>query len=37
MPLIGENRTITTLGLKQMKNSESAGLRKFVESSESSE
>ena len=31
MPLIGENRTITALGLAQMKNSESAGLRKFLE------
>ncbi len=30
MPLVGENRIITTLGLKQMKNSESAGLRKFL-------
>ena len=29
MPLTGENRVIATLGLKQMKNSESAGLRKF--------
>jgi len=31
MPLIWENRTITTLGLQQMKNSESAGLKKFLE------
>ncbi len=31
MPLIEENRTITALGLAQMKNSESAGLRKFLE------
>ena len=31
MPLIGENRVITALGLKQMKNSESAGLKKFLE------
>lgn len=31
MPLMWENRTITTLGLRQMKNSESAGLRKFLE------
>jgi single-stranded DNA-specific DHH superfamily exonuclease len=31
MPLIGENRVITTLGLRQMKNSSSAGLRKFIE------
>lgn len=31
MPLVGENRIITTLGLRQMKNSESAGLRKFLE------
>lgn len=31
MPLVDENRIITTLGLKQMKNSESAGLRKFLE------
>lgn len=32
MPLLGENRVITTLGLKQMKYSDSAGLRKFLES-----
>lgn len=31
MSLIGENRTITTLGLRQIKKSESAGLRRFVE------
>ena len=31
MPLTGENRIIATLGLRQMKNSESAGLRKFLE------
>lgn len=31
MPLTGENRVIATLGLKQMKNSDSAGLRKFLE------
>ncbi len=31
MPLIGENRIITKLGLEQMKQSESSGLRKFVE------
>ena len=31
MPLVDENRVITTLGLKQMKNSESAGLRKYLE------
>jgi single-stranded-DNA-specific exonuclease len=31
MPLIGENRTITALGLRQMKNSDSVGLRKFLE------
>lgn len=31
MPLIGENRIITTLGLRQMKQSQSAGLRKFLE------
>ena len=31
MPLIGENRVITTLGLRQMKNSSSAGLKKFIE------
>lgn len=31
MPLIGENRTITTLGLKQMKKSESSALRKYIE------
>lgn len=30
MPLIDENRIITTLGLKQMKNSSSAGLKKYV-------
>ncbi len=34
MPLIGENRVITTLGLRQMKNSESAGLKKFLENSD---
>ena len=34
MPLIGENRTITTLGLRQMQRSESAGLRKFLEGNE---
>lgn len=34
MPLIGENRTITTLGLKQMKYSHSHGLRKFLEGNE---
>ena len=31
MPLVWENRTITTLGLRQMRNSESAGLKKFLE------
>jgi single-stranded-DNA-specific exonuclease len=31
MPLIGENRTITALGLKQMKKSESSALRKYIE------
>ena len=35
MPLTGENRVITALGLKQMKNSESAGLRKFFSEKES--
>lgn len=33
MPLIDENRVITTLWLKQIKKSESVGLRKFVENS----
>jgi len=37
MPLIGENRVITTLGLIQMKNSESAGLQKFLEEHENVE
>lgn len=37
MPLIDENRIITTLGLKQIKNSESAGLRKFLSDRESVE
>lgn len=37
MPLIDENRIITTLGLKQMKNSESAGLRKFLSEKENIE
>lgn len=31
MPIIGENRIITTLGLKQMQESRSHGLRKFLE------
>jgi single-stranded-DNA-specific exonuclease len=31
MPLIGENRIITALGLRQMKNSESNALRKYIE------
>ncbi|MBX9809281.1 DHH family phosphoesterase [Candidatus Gracilibacteria bacterium] len=31
MPIIGENRVITTLGLTQMKQSESVGLRNFLE------
>lgn len=30
MPLVDENRIITTLGLKQMKNSHTPGLKKFV-------
>lgn len=30
MPLVDENRIITTLGLKQMRNSTSAGLKKYV-------
>ena len=34
MPLIGENRVITALGLKQMKQSESSALRKYIESLE---
>lgn len=35
MPLIGENRIITTLGLRQMQQSESVGLRKFLEGRDS--
>ncbi len=35
MPIVGENRTITTLGLRQMQNSESVGLRQFLEWRES--
>lgn len=31
MPIIGENRIITALGLKQMQESRSHGLRKFLE------
>ena len=31
MPIISENRVITTLGLRQMQNSESVGLRQFLE------
>jgi single-stranded-DNA-specific exonuclease len=31
MPITWENRTITALGLRQMQNSDSAGLRKFLE------
>lgn len=31
MPLIGENRTIATLGLRQLKQTESAGLRRLIE------
>ena len=31
MPIIDENRTITTLGLRQMQQSESIGLRNFLE------
>lgn len=34
MPLTGENRTITALGLKQMRNSESSALRRFFEKNE---
>ena len=34
MPIIGENRTITTLGLRQMQRSESVGLRNFLEGRE---
>jgi single-stranded-DNA-specific exonuclease len=30
MPIIGENRVITTLGLRQMQQSESVGLREFL-------
>lgn len=33
MPLVDENRIITTLGLKQMPNSSSAGIKKFYENS----
>ncbi len=36
MPLVGENRIITALGLKQMAQSESSALRKFIEKSEHS-
>lgn len=35
MPLIGENRIITTLGLRQMQQSESIWLRKFLEGRDS--
>ncbi len=35
MPIIWENRTITTLGLRQMQQSESAGLREFLGGRES--
>ena len=35
MPIISENRVITTLGLRQMQNSESVGLRQFLEWRES--
>ena len=31
MPITGENRVITTLGLRQMQQSESIGLRNFLE------
>jgi single-stranded-DNA-specific exonuclease len=31
MPLIGENRIITTLGLRQMKQSQSSALRRYIE------
>jgi single-stranded DNA-specific DHH superfamily exonuclease len=31
MPLIGENRTIATLGLRQLKQSKSQGLKKLIE------
>ncbi|MBC7498192.1 DHH family phosphoesterase [Candidatus Gracilibacteria bacterium] len=34
MPIIGENRVITTLGLRQMQRSESVGLRQFLEGRE---
>ena len=34
MPLVGENRVITALGLRQMRNSDSSALRKFIENSE---
>ena len=35
MPIVWENRVITTLGLRQMQKSESAGLRQFLEWRES--
>lgn len=31
MPLVGENRTITVLGLRQMKESKTSALRKYIE------
>ncbi|MBC7504079.1 DHH family phosphoesterase [Candidatus Gracilibacteria bacterium] len=34
MPITGENRVITTLGLRQMQQSESVGLRNFLEGRE---
>jgi single-stranded-DNA-specific exonuclease len=37
MPLTWENRVIATLGLRQMKNSDSAWLRKFLESKDEAE
>ncbi len=37
MPILGENRIITTLGLRQMQQSESIGLRNFLEGKDSIE
>jgi single-stranded-DNA-specific exonuclease len=34
MPIVGENRVITTLGLRQMQQSESVGLKQFLEGRE---
>lgn len=31
MPLIGENRTIASLGLQRLESSNSSGLRKLIE------